>query len=136
MAETVVVNTEAVQAWAIQPTTDGSHTAIIFKARTGTTAFTLAPGDLDRFAERIIAEAARPVEARTLTPTPSETDSVPIAATELSLEVDPTDHSSALLNVQLGKLRLTFAVELKAVLRSCKQLLDQRRSLRETPTPE
>jgi hypothetical protein len=134
MAE-AVINTQAVQGWAVQPTTEGSQTAIVFQARTGTAAFTLGPADLDRFAAKIIAEAATPVEARTPTPTPPATDSVPIPATVLSLEVDPADHSSVLLNLQLGKLRLAFAVDATTLLRSCKELLDQRRNLRETPPP-
>jgi hypothetical protein len=135
MAEKVVINTEPVQAWAVQPTTDGSQTAILFKARTGTAAFTLGPGDLDRFAARIIAEVATPVEARTPVSTPLAADSIPIAATVLSLEVDPADHSSVFLNMQLGKLSLAFAVDATTLLRACKQLLDQRRNLRETPAP-
>ena len=134
MADKVVMNTEPVQAWAVQPTTDGSHTAIVFKARTGTAAFTLAPNDFDRFAGRIIAEAATPVEARVLAPTPPATDSVPIPVGLRSIETHPADHSLALLNLEVGKLRLAFAVDVNTLLRSCKQLLDQRRSLREADT--
>ena len=130
MANQVVIQTEPVQAWAVQPTADGSQTASAFKVRTGTTAFSLLPDDFDRFAGKIVSEAGRPVEGRASTAMPQTTDTLPIPVDLLSIEAHPTDQSSALLAVQVGKLRLVFAMDVNTLLRSCKQFLDQRRSSR------
>ena len=120
MAEEVVVKAETVQAWAVQPTDDGSQTAVIFKVKTGTTGFSFPPGDFDRFAERIIAKAGKLVGE----PVP---DATPQTVSAMSIEVHPEDSSSALLAVEVGKQRLVFALDVNMLLGSCKQFLEQRR---------
>jgi hypothetical protein len=120
MAEDVVVKAETVQAWAVQPTDDGSQTAVIFKVKTGTAGFSFPPGDFDRFAERIIAKAGKLVGAQV-------PDATPQATSSMSIEINPDDSSSALLAVEVGKQRLVFAVDVNTLLGSCKQFLEQRR---------
>jgi hypothetical protein len=131
MADQIVMKTEPVQAWAVQPTADGSQTAIVFKVRTGTAAFSFAPDDFDRFAGKTISEAGKLVEGRASATTPQTTDAPPIPMNLLSIEAHPDDQSSALLAVEVGKLRLVFAMDVNMLLRSCKQFLEQRRSLRD-----
>jgi hypothetical protein len=136
MAEPIVIKTETVQAWTVQLTDDGRHTAIVFKVQSGTAAFAFSPDDFSRFAGGMIAKAAKLAGQLPAQPL-DEAETVLLPVNEVSFESHPTERSSAIVAPRIGKLRLAFVLDASALLQAFKHFLDRRRvSLHGAPKAE
>jgi hypothetical protein len=128
MAQQLVMKTETVQTWAMQPTDEGRNTAIVFRVQAGTAAFSFSPDDFARFTEAVVVQASKPAGGQDAAATPQSAN--PIQINSLSIEPHPDDHSSALLALDAGKVQLLFAADVKMLLDACKHFLGQWREHR------
>ena len=128
MAQQLVMKTDAVQAWTMQPTDEGRNTAIVFRVQAGTAAFSFSPDDFVRFTEAVVSQASKLAGGHSAAATPQSADAIPINS--LSIEPHPDDHSSAVLALDAGRLQLLFAADVKLLLDACKHFLGQWREHR------
>lgn len=129
MAEPQVINTQTVQGYLIQPTNDGKQIAIVFRAQSGLTAYSLSPGDFAVFATKVLET----LEAEKLPAGESgngaQTKTFPVEG--LAFEPDPANASGAVtVTTRLGRMRLVLSLDTNALLQSFKQFLDRRRASR------
>jgi hypothetical protein len=129
LSQPVVVKTQTIQAWTVQPTDDGRQVAIVLKTQSGTSGYALSPQDFSRFAVKAVSEAGRLAKHVPGPPlAPANATLVPVG--EISLSAHPTEASTAVVSVQVGDMPLSFTVDTESLLRSVKQFLDHRRASR------
>jgi hypothetical protein len=129
VSQPVVVKTQTIQAWTLQPTDDGRQMAIVLKTPSGTTGYALSPQDFNRFAVKAVSEAGR-LAGDVRSPSPQPANAPAISLSDISLTVHPTDASTAIVGVQIGDTPLSFTVDTESLLQSVKRFLDHRRATR------
>jgi hypothetical protein len=123
VTEGIAVSVETAEGWTVLALPDGA--ALIFKLASGNVGVTIPHDDLGRFAELLVTQAGKLVGNRFPEQARQIVAANPVPVNALAIEPHPQDPSSALLELQAGNMRLTFAIDWTMLRAQCTRFLDR-----------